>query len=268
VWQEVGLVGRDKLLKDEIYPRAQGKKAPFLLSGSRGIGKSALLQWAYEHAKAPAAYISASFTVKECLIAICRDWGLVIVRDGKAVKPERVTMAVLEEAINKAHEGRIFADDIHNASPAFLRRLKLWRERFAVSMAGVPPFKREELKRNLWGLHEIEVSPLSPEARKELAWRVCQHVGSDKLPSEVAIHSRGYPGRIVAQALGVVEMISPRVEGEELDLSPFLLLVMAGMVAVRYVGIGLGEIDLYILGGLAMGLMVFFRFFLFKGMRE
>ena len=58
------------------------------------------------------------------------------------------------------------------------------------------------------------------------------------------------------------------MEGEELDLSPFLLLVMAGMVAVRYVGLGLGEIDLYILGGLAMGLMVFFRFWLFKGMKE
>ncbi len=227
-----------------------------------------MLQWAYVHAKAPAAYVSASWTVKESLIAICHGWSLVIIQNGKEVKPERVTIAVLEEAINKAREGRIFVNDIHDASPAFLRRLKLWRERFAVSMAGVPPFKREELKRNLWGLHEIKVPPLADEARKQLAWRVCQHVGSDKLPSEIAMHSRGYPGRIVAMALGTIEVESPRVEGEELDLSPFLLLVLAGMVAVRYVGIGLGLIELYILGGISMGLMVFFRFWLWKGMRE
>ncbi len=44
MWQEVGLVGRDKVLKDEIYPRAEGKRAPFILTGPRGIGKSALLQ--------------------------------------------------------------------------------------------------------------------------------------------------------------------------------------------------------------------------------
>ena len=93
MWREVGLVGRDKVLKDEIYPRAEGKQAPFLLTGPRGIGKSALLQWAFENGKAPKAYISASWTVKESLIAIYRDWGLVIVRDGKAVKHETYSIS-------------------------------------------------------------------------------------------------------------------------------------------------------------------------------
>ena len=76
MWQEVGLVGRDRLLEKEIHPRARGTKAPFLLTGSRGVGKSAVLQWAYENAKEPRAYVSASWTVKEIMIAICRGWGL------------------------------------------------------------------------------------------------------------------------------------------------------------------------------------------------
>ncbi len=206
--------------------------------------------------------------MKEMLIEICRAWQLHLERDGKVLRPERATLSVLETAINKAAPGFIFINDIHNATPSFLRRLKLWRERFGVFMAGAPPFKREELRRNLWGLHEIELKSLAKKDRNKLAELICRHVGSDKLPSEIAIASRGYPGRIVAMARGTIEQTSPRVLGEEIDLSPVLLLGLALLVAVRYIGIGLGEMDLYILGGIGMGFMVFFRFFLWKGMKE
>ena len=268
MWESIGLIGRDRLLAREIFPRAQGKKAPFLLTGRRGVGKSAVLQWAYEHAKEPKAYVSASWTVKEMFIEICKGWQLSIERGGKRVSSEHATLAILERAINSASKGSIFIDDIHNATPALLRRLKLWRERFSVFMAGVPPFTREELKRNLWGLEEIGLIPLAEADRRKLAELVCQHVGSDKLPSEIAIASRGYPGRIVAMAIGTVEQTAPRVKGEEIDLAPLLLLGCAAIVAVRYISIGLGEIDLYILSGIGMGLLVFFRFYLWQGMRE
>src|SRR5262245_29090558 len=142
MWREIGLVGRDKMLERAIYPRAVGSKAPFLVTGPRGVGKSAVLECADHHAKAPKAYASASWTVKEVLIAICKGWGLEIERNGKPVRPERATLALLESAINHAREGRIFHDDIHSATPALLRRLKLWRERFVVYASGTPPFTR------------------------------------------------------------------------------------------------------------------------------
>ena len=67
-------------------------------------------------------------------------------------------------------------------------------------------------------------------------------------------------------ALGEVEHTSPRVRGEEVDLSPILILLLVGVVGLRYIGIGLSDTSLYILGGLGMGAVIFFRFFLWRGM--
>ena len=268
MWREVDLVGQDKLLKLEIYPRARGKKAPFLLTGPLGIGLSAIMEWAYEAATGPKALVSATWSVREILIEICLGWGLSLERDGKGLRPERATISVLERAIMQEEEGKIFLDDVQKATPALLRRLKVWRERFAVCIAGVPPFNKEELKRVLWGLKEIEVSPLSEDDRLKLAERVCIHIGSDKSPLEIALASRGFPARITSMAMGVIETTSPRVRGEEVDLSPVLFLLLAGAIVLRYIGIGLGDTSLYILGGTAMGLMIFFRFFLWRGMER
>ena len=131
MWREIRLVGRDRLLL-EIYPRAQGKKAPFLLTGPLGVGLTAIMEWAFEVAAGPKALVSASWTVREILIEICLGWELVVGRDrkGKALRPERATISVLAMAVMQEENGKIFIDEIHKASPALLRRLKVWRERF------------------------------------------------------------------------------------------------------------------------------------------
>jgi len=268
MWREVSLLGRDRLLVKEIYPRARGKKPPFLLTGPLGVGKSGVFEWAYQNASGRKAFVSAASTVREILIGIVRGWGLTLGGDGKGLRPERAPISLLEIAIMEEEEGKIFLDDIQRSTPALLRRLKVWRERFTVYACGVPPFNKEELKRNLWGLKEIEIEPLNEDDRLKLAQQVCIAIGSDKSPTEVAQASRGFPGRIVAMALGEVEHTSPRVRGEEIDLSPILILLLVGVVALRYIGIGLSDTSLYILGGLGMGLMIFFRFFLWRGMSE
>ena len=266
MWQETGLLGRDRLLNLEIYPRARGKKPPFLLTGPLGVGKSGIFEWAYQNANGRKALVSAAFTVKEILVGVCLGWGLSLERDGKKLRPERATISILEHAVMQQEEGKIFLDDIQRSTPALLRRLKVWRERFTVYGCGVPPFNKEELKRLLWGLKEISVGPLDEADRLKLAQRVCINIGSDKSPLEISQASRGFPGRIVAMALGEVEHASPRVRGEEVDLSPVLILLLVGVVALRYIGIGLSDTSLYILGGLGMGAVIFFRFFLWRGM--
>ncbi len=101
-----------------------------------------------------------------------------------------------------------------------------------------------------------------------LARAVCIHIGSTKSPSEIAKASGGMPARIVAMSLGEIETVSERVRGEEIDLAPLLLLAMAGTVALRYIGSGLGEIDLYMLGGIGTAGFLFFRYFLMRGMSK
>jgi len=61
-----------------------------------------------------------------------------------------------------------------------------------------------------------------------------------------------------------IEDTSERVEGEEHDISWTLLVLVAVIVSVRYIGMGLGRFDLYVLGGLFMALGLIVRFFLFK----
>ena len=51
------------------------------------------------------------------------------------------------------------------------------------------------------------------------------------------------------------------MRGEEIDLAPLLLLAMAGTVGIRYIGSGLNQIDLYILGGVGTAAFLFFRYF-------
>jgi hypothetical protein len=86
---------------------------------------------------------------------------------------------------------------------------------------------------------------------------------------DVVRTSRGIPGRMAAMAIAEeVEDSSHRVEGEELDLSPLLLLAVVAIVAMRYIGMGLHQTDLYILGGIGMGVAMIMRFFLFKGMKK
>jgi len=133
--------------------------------------------------------------------------------------------------------------------------------------AGVPPFTKEELKRNLWGLKKIDLEPVAKAHRLEFAKKACEYYGSTKSPVEIAHTSRGYPGRIIAMAQGTVEVASQRVKGEELDLSPVLLIVVVGLVVLRFVGRGMDDTALYFLGGVGMAGAIIFRFFLYRGMK-
>ncbi|PJB37264.1 MAG: hypothetical protein CO107_05400, partial [Deltaproteobacteria bacterium CG_4_9_14_3_um_filter_51_14] len=61
---------------------------------------------------------------------------------------------------------------------------------------------------------------------------------------------------------------SERVEGEEINIAPVLLIFVAGIMALRYIGMGIGERDIYMLGGIGMGAAVFLRYFIFSLMRK
>lgn len=265
MWQKIGMIGRDGILRRKIYPRVRSRR-PFVLVGPAGIGKTALLEWAYKHARGKKAFLSCSMTVKENMQEICRGWELeVLDEDGKKKGVTKASLALLERAAFKAPSGLIFLDELERATPALLRRLKALNERHTIIAAGKPPFRKEDVKRLTWGMAEIRVPPLDSRARLELSDRVTRHFGSAVSASEIASASRGYPGRIVAMSRGEVETRSARVSGEEIDLSPLFLLGICSLVAVRYIAVGLGSTDLYIIGGLGMGLGAFARFFLFRG---
>ena len=177
MWREIGMIGRDRVLQ-EIGARAARKRPPFLLTGPRGSGKTALLEWAFERAPEPKAFISASDSPRDSLVRIARSWGLQHAedRDGGQVAISRARIKDLERAVLRQPDGLLFIDDINMATPTFINKFKVWRERFATFAAGVPPFAKEDLKRNLWGLKTIEVPPLAKQHRLLLAQRLCEHL--------------------------------------------------------------------------------------------
>jgi hypothetical protein len=268
MWREIGMIGRDRVLQ-EIGARAARKRPPFLLTGPRGSGKTALLEWAYDKAPEPKAYISASDSPRDSLVRIARSWGLQHAedRDGGQVAISRARIKDLERAVLRQPDGLLFIDDINMATPTFINKFKVWRERFATFAAGVPPFAKEDLKRNLWGLKTIEVPPLAKQHRLLLAQRLCEHLGSPHSPRVIAQNCKGFPGRAVAMARGEVDDSGQKTGEEELNLAPVLLLGVAGIMAVRYIGMGMGDTTLYVLGGVGMGVAVVGRFFLMQGMR-
>ena len=50
-----------------------------------------------------------------------------------------------------------------------------------------------------------------------------------------------------------------RVEGEEINIAPILMIGVGGIMIMRYLAIGMEQKDLYILGGCFMGFAYFLR---------
>ncbi len=268
MWQQTGLLGRDYLLSKQIMPRLKEGRG-FVLIGRHGSGKTAILEWIKENHPAGKrlALVSASSTVKEILVEICLVWGLEVKDDeGKVRGKTRWQVAWMERAVLAQKEGWLMIDDIHQAPPALLRRLKLLRDRVTIIAAGVPPFRREELRRMLWGLPELQVKPLQTKDMTRIAKEAAPLLQS-RTPVDEAVHAaRGMPGQLMAALRGEVTPEAAKVRGEEIDLSPLILIGLAGVMMLRYIARGVESQSLYMLSGIGMGVGLIVRFYLFKGM--
>jgi len=266
MWRQTGLLGRDYLLSKQIMPRLKEGRG-FVLTGRHGSGKTAILEWIRENHTSHLALVSATSTVKEFLVEICTAWNLEVKDDeGKVRGRTRWQVAWMERTVLAQTEGWLLIDDIHRAPPALLRRLKLLRDRVTIVAAGVPPFKREELRRLLWGLPELQVTPLQTKDMTRIA-RAAVPLLQSRTPVDEAVHAaRGMPGQLMHALRGEVTPEAAKVRGEEIDLSPILLIGLAGIMMLRYIARGIESQSLYMLSGIGMGVGLIVRFYLFKGM--
>ena len=252
------IIGRDILLTKEVYPRLK-KSTPFIVTGQRGIGKSEIIKWAYEHFLKDKIHFSASLAYGEILKMIADLQGI----EGY----QKMKNTNLEIEIIKSKKLALFIDDIERATPKLIHFLTVMNERWTLFMSGNEPF-REELKRLTWGKPKIKVEPLNSKDRLRLAEYCISKTGSMTTGHEIASKSRGVPARAWAIAKGEsVRDAGERVTGEEINIAPVLLVVVAGIMIMKYVGRGMGEQDLYLLSGMGMGVGLFLRYFISKAER-
>lgn len=268
MWQEIGLIGRDRLLSKEILPRIRGK-GRFYLTGQRGIGKTAILEWACNHCPGPKAFVSAVLSPRDFLIELCLQFGIEPNLDDKELSVERKLNRMSRQSLEKLIvqldvKGSIFIDELERIKPTVIKFLSFLSTKHRIFFAGIPPF-RDEVRKYLWGAIEIEVKRLEKKDTLRIAERVSENVGKIMEIEQVANASDGVPGKVVQMALGEIEWKKPtRTKEEEINIAPVLLLVVAVAVFIRYLSIGMNMMDIYILSGLGVSLGVFARFFIYR----
>lgn len=268
MWRTIGLLGRDSLLSKEIIPRVR-KGTGFVILGQHGIGKTAVLEWCYDHSPGRKAYVSATWTQTEIFREICVAWGLDIEdENGRSLPKHRWKIPLMENKILGERGHTLIVDDMQRATQSFIQKLKPMRDRFILIVAAVPPIKKEELKSMLWGLKYIELGPLKNASMERIGKDAAVMLHS-RTPVTDAVHAaRGIPSQLFRALQGEITPEAAKTKEEEIDISPIILIVFAGVMALRYVARGMGSTSLMLLSGLGMAGLVIARFYLFKGMRR
>ncbi len=246
LWKDVGLIGRDKLLKNKLLPRMNSRSKRFILKGGAGVGKTAILEWAHEHTQGKSALISTGATYANILKAIAESWELEIESESKTLKTADYEHAILSQ---QGHS--IYCDDLHKATQKTMYLLKILAERHKVSGAIRPVKVKEELKLLFIGCETFGLSRLDKQDTRRLAEKVCVHLGSKISTQEVAVSSRGLPGRILSFATsGEISREEVRLESEEIDISFVFIGVLIALVAFKIMGRAGGGADIALVGGL------------------
>ncbi len=260
LWHNTALIGRDKLLQSKIVPRINSRTKRFVLKGEAGVGKTALLEWALEHTEGRAALISCAMQYTSLLRTVAESWGVT-------TQSKRPNAAELEEEILKEMGHTLYVDDLHRATPKTLILLKTLVERHKISgalRAGIAI--KEDLRQFLWSCEVIQIPRLKNYYTRQLAKKVCVHLGSKVSFQQVAHASGGLPGRIVAAATsGEIREDTVRLSSEEIDISPVLLLFAVCTVVLRVFGRTVGATDLTFIGGAAIVLMFIMRSLMQRG---
>jgi hypothetical protein len=182
----------------------------------------------------------------------------------------RVTVRELTAVVVASLRARstvLILDQLEAATPAMAPVLEACLD--AAIVLGATRDCRPGLQKLWWAFERLDLPPLAREEAKTLLWTA---VDPARIPDAALFESivleqaAGNPHAIVEMARQVpgegpvaLEAIRALQHGaglRYLDLTPVLLLIAAGLVATRFVALGLDDRDLYILAG-SLGALFF-----------
>ena len=269
---ELPLIGRVDERARLLANVARGRHT--LLVGPIGAGKTHLLRHVAQ-ALPKAIYLPHVQPIRLSLLAMCESLharGHLVLPDsasGPEAWPDcarllgRLTVRELTRVAAaglRAHETVLVLDQLEAATPAMAPVIEACLD--AAVVLGATRDCRPGLQKLWWAFERLDVPPLGRDEAKTLLWTL---VDRDRIPdaplfeATVLEQAAGNPHAIVDMARQVagegpvaLEAIRALQHGaglRYLDLTPVLLLIAAGLVAARFVALGLDDRDLYILAG-------------------
>jgi len=245
----MNIYGQDELLKQLIF--LVKNQTPFQLVGSQGIGKTTILKWIAENCHIRAVYVSCGETRSEWLKEIATRTGM------EEKKPAEIQKAL---ELGKVERFALFVDDLRQIKPQMIQLIKSLKNCY-ICYAGETD--REEAKRILWGLKEIIIRRLDKKASEDLAVDALKDSDRKGLDiNRIIQNSAGNPQMIISQINGVETDTMNKDKREEINILPFIIAVfVCSIIAMRYIGRAVNETDMYLIGGMGIGVALIIRLF-------
>lgn len=227
------------------------KQIPFQLVGSQGVGKSAVFEWVQKNCAIPSVLVSCAETRSDWLKAIKKATGI------EASKTNEIQKALEGGEVERF---ALFVDDVGQIKPQLIQFLKHIKNCFICYAGDVD---REEAKRLLWGIKKIEVKKLDKKNSEAVAMEAMKTSARKGLDIHKIIqNSNGNPQMILAQIRGTESDTLEKDKREEINILPLIIaLFICGIIAMRYLGRAIGEMDMYLIGGMGMGVALIVRLF-------
>jgi hypothetical protein len=284
---DLRLIGRVAERERCLANAARGRHT--LVVGPIGAGKSALLH-AVARELPDALVLDAIRPLRMSLLGLCQLLHArqpLVLPSGEAVPPgwpecarrlARLNVRELTEIALANLAGRpgvLVLDQLEGATPSMAPALERLLETAPVLAATREC--RPGLQKLWWAFERVDLPPLTRDEARQLLWAVTD-------PGPLADPAL-FEAKVLGQANGnphaIVEM-ARQVQGADRvgvqairdvthpagvrfqDLTPLLLLVGAGLVAARFIALGLDDRDLYILAGSLGALFFVVRYFLMR----
>ena len=288
-------INRKNELKKLI--RNQRKNIPTLILGKSGIGKTHILYELMSYLrerKVGFLYVEKFKPVKETLINLHKSLNKSELTDKEEKSLKRLTSSELSQGIILTLEARklearkkdfmIIFDHLEDVTSSTADILMKLSSLTLVFGAGQFVRRVRSLRRFFWQFEIIEIEPLSKEDSVSLVEKL---IKLKKLNikcrnffiNQIVTNTGGIPLSIIetinrAKTKGKVTRTSVRdmfihASGvKEIDASPFIMLMFAFFIVMRFVYRGFGEFQGYAMFGALTGLGMFVRYMLYRSARR
>lgn len=222
-----------------------------MLIAEAGAGKSTLvgrvLDALTNYDRIAIAYYNGS--VKQTLLSIAEQLGIAVNTD-KPIQGEALKEEIIARTDNRT---LIICDNAHRWAASLRYWLEILNDRGVVLIL----VAIEDLKKDIFvGMTKIELGKLSESEIRELMIRTAIAEDYSISPDNLAyLQSLAGSNPKLAKKLVIEAKIGRHSDGEHnqyINVAPFVNGALAALGIIRFVGLGLDNLSLYIFGGIAM----------------